>query len=227
MLNGNQADGNKKNDANSTEPEANMHQYSFITKIIEEEKNKLQTKNSFITEIVEENQKNLETQRENHFLRNKVEEESNQCSLVTKIKSEKKSEEKNYDQCSFIRQIRSEPKNKYKNYVQHSYVAEIVSVTAKGARKIKKANEPKAIKYLKSKAKQFKKDLRSSDINLAERAAERISILDRFVGMTTSEILEAKPRHGNCLDVIAKEKGFKNWTDLRLSMLSKERDGNV
>ena len=128
---------------------------------------------------------------------------------------------------SFVLTINKEHKQKYNNISQYSRVAEILDGTKKRARRLKKATEPKLIKHVKKKAKRLLKDLNSGDIERAKAAAKRISKSNKFSGVEIPEILDAKVKHTLCLDVIAMERGFKDYTDLRLSLLKSERNGNV
>lgn len=171
--------------------------------------------NSRVDKIIAEQK--LQTERLKIGLTNVSEDINSESKdiVLKKIKAEEKIKNEDFKQYGFIRKIRTNHKKRLKNLVQYSHVIDAISETGIKKDKIKKALESNKLKRLKKEAKKLKKDLRSCEDIKMENAVKRISILECFAGMSTEEILETKPKHKFCLDAIAKEKGFADWTDLR------------
>ena len=62
------------------------------------------------------------------------------------------------------------------------------------------------------------KSLYSNHIESSHQAAKRFQVLSEFKNFSLSEIVKANIKRKHALAVIATEKGFKSWTDLKCQL---------
>jgi hypothetical protein len=62
------------------------------------------------------------------------------------------------------------------------------------------------------------KSLCSNDFTISQKAAKRFQRLTAFKNLSLSEIIKADIKRKHALAVIATEKGFKSWTDLKCQL---------
>ncbi len=75
-----------------------------------------------------------------------------------------------------------------------------------------------SVEECKIQASILLKSLYASDVEQAKRAARRFQRLPEFSKLSLDEIIHAEIKRKNALTIIAIEKGFKSWLDLKTQL---------
>lgn len=81
-----------------------------------------------------------------------------------------------------------------------------------------KPNKSFSVDECKIQASILLKSLYSNHLENSHQAAKRFQNLPEFKNLSLSEIIKADVKHKHALAVIANEKGFKSWADLRCQL---------
>jgi len=75
-----------------------------------------------------------------------------------------------------------------------------------------------SVQECKIQASILLKSLKSADIAQVKKAIKRFKKLPEFAALSLESLLPTEIKHKNALAVIALEKGFKSWTDLKCQL---------
>lgn len=81
-----------------------------------------------------------------------------------------------------------------------------------------KLNKSLSINECKIQASILLKSLSSSDFSISQKAAKRFQVLPEFKKLSLSEMIKSDIKHKHALAVIAIEKGFNSWADLKCQL---------
>jgi len=75
-----------------------------------------------------------------------------------------------------------------------------------------------SVNECKIKASKLLKALRSDNIDTAKKAAQHFTILPEFADLTSEEIMQRDLKRKHALVVIALQKGFSSWAELKMQL---------